>query len=84
MRTVRLPGPDGPPQQGRERPLWQSRGRSGHLARTICRPQENKFLRYFNRILILKSVTLLALMHILQFMLYEALSYTPFKFIDPS
>jgi hypothetical protein len=30
------------------------------------------------------TIALLALMHMLPFMLYEALSYTPFKFIDSS
>jgi hypothetical protein len=84
MRTVRLSGPNGLPQQGMNKPLWQSRGRSGHMARMVRRHQGKKFLRYSKRILILKSVALLALMHILPFMLYKALSYTPFKFIDPS
>jgi hypothetical protein len=32
----------------------------------------------------LKPIALLALMHMLPFMLYEPLSFTPFKFIDPS
>jgi hypothetical protein len=49
MRTVRLPGPDGPPQQGRDRPPWQSRERSAHLAQTVRRPQGNKFFALFQK-----------------------------------
>jgi hypothetical protein len=59
----------------------QSHGRSVHLAQTVCRPQRKNVLHKFKRIVILKPVALLALMHMLPFMLYEALSYTPFKFI---
>jgi hypothetical protein len=42
------------------------------------------FLCLFKRICILKPEALLALMQMLSFMLYEALSFTPIKFIDPS
>jgi hypothetical protein len=42
------------------------------------------FFRLFKRICILKPEALLALMQMLPFMLYEALSFTPIKFIDPS
>jgi hypothetical protein len=41
-------------------------------------------LRFFKRFCILKNEVLLALMQMQQFMLYEALSFTPIKFIDPS
>jgi hypothetical protein len=41
-------------------------------------------LRFFKRFCILKNKALLALMQMQQFMLYEALSFTPIKFIDPS
>jgi hypothetical protein len=77
MRTVRLPGPDGPPQRGRDRPLWRSRGWSGHLARTVCRPQGSKFLRYLKKNLILKSVALLPPhTHIVVYTLRGTKSYT--------
>jgi hypothetical protein len=42
------------------------------------------FFRLFKRICILKPEALLALMQMIPFMLYEALSFTPIKFIDPS
>jgi hypothetical protein len=77
MRTVRLPGLDGPPQRGRDRPLWQSRGRSDHLARTVRRPQGSKFLRYLKKNLILKSVALLPpYTHITVYTLQGTKSYT--------
>jgi hypothetical protein len=63
--------------------LWQSHGRSGRLAQTVRRPKK-KFCANSKKNLILKPILLLALMHILPFMLYEALSHTPFKFIDPA
>jgi hypothetical protein len=40
-------------------------------------------LRFFKRFCILKNEALLALMQMQQFMPYEALSFTPIKFIDP-
>jgi hypothetical protein len=41
-------------------------------------------LRFFKRFCILKNEALLSLMQMQPFMLYEALSFTPNKFIDPS
>jgi hypothetical protein len=41
-------------------------------------------LRFYKRLCILKTEALLDLMQMQQFMLYEALSFTPIKFIDPS
>jgi hypothetical protein len=42
------------------------------------------FLLFFERICILKTKAMLALMQMQPFMLYETLSFTPIKFIDPS
>jgi hypothetical protein len=41
-------------------------------------------LHFFERFCILKNEALLALMQMQLFMLYEALSFTPIKFIDLS
>jgi hypothetical protein len=41
-------------------------------------------LRFYKRFCILKNEALLALMQMQPFMLYEALSFTPIKFIDTS
>jgi hypothetical protein len=41
-------------------------------------------LLFYKRLCILKNEALLALMQMQQFMLYEALSFTPIKFIDHS
>jgi hypothetical protein len=88
MRTVRPPGPDGPPKGDIDRRLADLSGRvangpaiwpgrsTDHIDKIFCASSKE--------FLFLKPVALLALMHMLPFMLYEALSYTPFKFIDPS
>jgi hypothetical protein len=72
-----FPYADGPPQWGRDKLLWQRRGRSGHLARMVRRPQGNKFLRYLKKNLILKSVALLPPhIHITVYCLRGTKSYT--------
>ena len=87
MRTVWPPGSDGPRREtetGRQQTsLAESRtvrSSSPDGPPTI----EMIFLCLFKRICILKPEALLALMQMLPFMLYEALSFTPIKFIDPS
>jgi hypothetical protein len=87
MRTVRPPGPDGPLREtetGREQTCltesWTVRppGPDGPPTTELI------LLRFFKRFCILKNEVLLALMQMQPFMLYEALSFTPIKFIDPS
>jgi hypothetical protein len=86
MRMVQPPGSDGSRREtetGRQqtslaesRTVWPSGPDGPPFIEMI-------FLRSFKRICILKSEAMLALMQMLPFMLYEALSFTPIEFIDP-
>jgi hypothetical protein len=87
MRTVWPPGPDGPRRETKtghqQTSLAESRtvrppGPYGSLTTELI------FCAFFKRFCILKNEAMLALMQMQPFMLYEALSFTPIKFIDPS
>jgi hypothetical protein len=87
MWTVRPLGLDGPRRETETGHQQTSLAES----RTVRPPGpggsptiELIFLRFFKRICILKTEALLAIMQMQLFMLYEALSFTPIKFIDPS
>jgi hypothetical protein len=87
MRTVQPPGSDGPRretetgcQQTSLAESWTVRppGSDGPVTTELV------FLCFFKRFCILKNEALLALMQMQPFVLYEALSFTPIKFIDLS
>jgi hypothetical protein len=84
MRTVQPPGPDG---TRRETETGASTDFSGSVVDDPVswpgRFVDHIFI-FYKRLCILKNDTMLALMQMQQFMLYEALSFTLIKFIDPS
>jgi hypothetical protein len=87
MRTVRPLVPDGPRRETKTR-CQQTSLTESRMIRSSgpdgLPTIEMIFLRLFKRIYILKPEVLLALMQMLLFILYKALSFTPNKFIDPS
>jgi hypothetical protein len=87
MWTVRPPGPDDPRRETETGRQQTSLAKSQTVRRSSPDgppTTEMIFLGLFKRICILKPEVLLALMQMLPFMRYEALSFIPIKFIDPS
>jgi hypothetical protein len=82
MRTVRPPGSDGPHRDTETGVRTDTSGRVADSPPTI--ELSNFSFRFYKRLWLSKTEVSLALMQIQQFMLYEALSFKPIKFIDPS
>jgi hypothetical protein len=88
MRTVWHPGPDDPCRETKTGAPADFSGRvadgsASWLERSANHRVKRFYFAFFKILCILKNEALLALMQMQQFMLYEALSFTLIKFINP-